>query len=141
MQVSWRSSHSILRFRSVRAVVLFTAAGMTIHAEAGEVCVIRNAEMVSTINLDACRPKPVSAAERAVVLQSLPINGAVTQLGAGERRKLDAIAPLLHSSRRDTVYDVRVIAVPQACSVDFPTSFDLAPFRRASGPCGSRDRA
>jgi hypothetical protein len=114
MQVSWRSSHSLLRSRAVCGVVLFAAAGMALHGQTREGCVIPNAEMVRTLDLDACRPEPVSAAEKATVLQSLPAHGGVTQLSAGERRKMDAIRQLLHTQGRDTVYDLRVIAVPQA---------------------------
>jgi len=70
--------------------------------------------MVRTIDLAACRPTPVGAVEKAAVLRSLPTEGAVTQLGAEERRKVDSLGPLLRAHGRYTVYDVRIITVPQA---------------------------
>ena len=114
MRLSWRSSHSVLRSRPVRAGVLFAVAGVGLHAQAKERCVIRKADTVWTIDLDACRPNAVSAAEKAAALNSLPAQGAVTSLGPGERRKLDALSSVLRVHRRDSVYDVRVIAVRQA---------------------------
>ena len=114
MYVSWRSSHSLLRSGPVRAGVLFAVASVGLHAQANERCVIRKADTVWTMDLDACRPNAVSVAEKAAALNLLPAEGAVTSLGAGERRKLDAIGSVLRVHRRDSVYDVRVIAVPQA---------------------------
>lgn len=70
--------------------------------------------MVRTIDLDACRPTPVSAVEKAAVLRSLPTEGAMMQLGASERRKLDAMSRVLRANARDSVYDIKVITVPQA---------------------------
>jgi Zn-dependent protease with chaperone function len=52
--------------------------------------------------------------EKSAVLQSLPADGALTQLGSGEQRKLRAVDAVLRTHRRNGVYDVRVIAVPQA---------------------------
>ena len=87
---------------------------MALHLQARDDCVIGKVEMARTINLDACLPKPVSAVEKAAVVESLPAHGAVTHVGAGEGRKLDAISRLLGTNGRDSVYDVRVITVPQA---------------------------
>lgn len=70
--------------------------------------------MARTIDLEACRPKPVSTIAKTAVLRLLPLHGAVTQLGADEQRKLDAIHRLLAAHARDAVYDIRVITVPQA---------------------------
>jgi len=70
--------------------------------------------MARKLDLDACRPEPITVAEKAAVLQSLPIDGAVTQLDNGERRKLRAIDAVLRGRRRMGVYEVRVIAVAQA---------------------------
>jgi hypothetical protein len=87
---------------------------MAFHAQPKEACLIHKAEMVRTIDFDACHPEPISAVEKAAVLQSLPAGGTVLQLDRCERSKLDAIGPVLRVHGRDGVYDVRVIAVPQA---------------------------
>jgi hypothetical protein len=70
--------------------------------------------MARTLDLDACRPAPVSVEEKAQALHSLPAEGAVTQLGGDERRKLEAIEPVLRAHKRIGVYEVKVISVPQA---------------------------
>lgn len=113
MQVLWRSSHIVLRSRHVRSIALFAAAGVAVYAQPSEGCDLRNAEMVRTIDLDACRPTPVSDVEKAAALRSLPTEGAVTQFGASERRKLDAVSRVLRAHARDSVYDIKVITVPQ----------------------------
>ena len=64
--------------------------------------------------MDACRPEPVSALEKAAVLRSLPAEGAATHFSTGERRKLEELGPVLCSQSRKDVYDVRIITVPQA---------------------------
>jgi hypothetical protein len=114
MHESRRSLNSVLRFHAPRAVLLFAIAATALQAQAKEECAIRNAEMVRTIDLDACRPRPVSAVETLAVLESLPADGVVTQLGAGEQRKLDAIRRVLRAHGRDSVYHVKVITVRQA---------------------------
>jgi hypothetical protein len=87
---------------------------MALLAQSKESCLLHQAEMVRTIDFDACRPEPISAVEKAAVLQSLPSGGTVLQLGRRERSKLDAIRQVLHVHGRDGVYNVRVITVPQA---------------------------
>ena len=114
MQVSWRSSQNVLRSRPVQGLLLFAGASIAFHAHAKESCVIRDPEMVQAMDLDACRPEPVTAAEKARVLQSLPVNGVVTHLGRNEQRKIEAIAPVLDVHGRAGVYEIRVISVPQA---------------------------
>ena len=64
--------------------------------------------------LDATRPSPVPADERARILSSLPADGEVLHLDAASRRKLEGLAPILHAAQRDSVYEVKVIDVPQA---------------------------
>lgn len=61
-----------------------------------------------------CRPEPVSQDEKAAVLRTLPRYGAITAFTRAQRAKLDAIGPVLLVLGRDSVYDVRVIDVPQA---------------------------
>ncbi len=114
MDISWRNLYSVIPFCPVRAVMLFAAVGTISLAAANEDCVIRDMESVRTIDLDACRPAPVTIAEKAAVLRSLPVDGVLTQLTSGERRKLDAVSRVLRAHGRDSVYDVRLITVPQA---------------------------
>ncbi len=114
MQLSWRSLHSVIRFCPVRDVILFALPGIIPLPGANGDCVIRSVEMAQKLDLDACRPEPVTIAEKAAVLQSLPIDGAVTQFDNGARCKLRTIDAVLRTHRRAGVYEVRVIAVPQA---------------------------
>src|SRR5438270_5992858 len=114
MHISWRNLHSIIRFGPLRAVMLVAAPGIIPLTAANGDCVIRDVEMVRKLDLDACRPEPVSIAEKAAVLRSLPIDGAVTQLGSREQRKLRAVDAVLRTHRRNGIYEVKVIAVPQA---------------------------
>ena len=64
--------------------------------------------------LDENRPAPVPAAMRARVLAGLPKKGDVQVLDDGARRKLAALAPILETARRASVYAVKVIDVPHA---------------------------
>jgi hypothetical protein len=64
--------------------------------------------------LAAVRPVPVSLAERERVLATLPAEGEVTGLNAGQRRKLAAVRHVLEPHGREAVYVVKVIDVPQA---------------------------
>jgi Zn-dependent protease with chaperone function len=114
MDIPWRNVPSLIRFCPVRTATLFAVACIVSPSAAKEDCAIRDVESVRKLDLDACRPAPVSIAERARVLQSLPVNGVVTQLGRGERRKLEAVGKVLRAHGRSGVYDVKVISVPQA---------------------------
>lgn len=64
--------------------------------------------------LDSGRPAPVSVAEKERVLATLPPRGEIRELDAGRRRKLAAARGVLRLHARDTVYEVKVIEVPQA---------------------------
>jgi hypothetical protein len=64
--------------------------------------------------LAACRPAPVSAAQREAILRTLPEQGAVTTLGSKERAKLETLGKVLRFHAREDVYDLKVIDVPQA---------------------------
>jgi len=66
------------------------------------------------LDLEVCRPAPVTIEEKERVLQTLPAEGAVSNFGKAEARKLTAIEPVLRVHRRIGVYDVKVISVPQA---------------------------
>ena len=64
--------------------------------------------------VETARPAPVSAEDKARALSTLPLEGAVTHLDAAARRKLAALATLLRGTDRESVYEIKVIAVPQA---------------------------
>ena len=64
--------------------------------------------------LKTARPKPVSAEDKARALSSLPPEGEVTNLDAAARLKLAALVDVLRATDRDSVYDIKVIDVPQA---------------------------
>jgi hypothetical protein len=64
--------------------------------------------------LDTLRPPPPSPAERALVLATLPPDGAVSDLTADQRRKLDAVQPVLAQHGRESVYVIKVVKLPQA---------------------------
>jgi hypothetical protein len=81
---------------------------------AGERCGLGPAGPHDREYLTQCRPEAVTDAEREGVVATLPSEGAVTELRSAERAKIDAVAPVLRFHGRDTVYEVRVIDVPQA---------------------------
>jgi hypothetical protein len=62
--------------------------------------------------LETARPTPVSAGDKARILSSLPETGEITNLNAQALRKLAALSRVLRAT--DSVYVVKVIAVPQA---------------------------
>jgi hypothetical protein len=64
--------------------------------------------------LEETRPTPVPPAVRAQVLDSLPRKGVVENLDEGARRKLAGLAPVLEAAQRGSVYEVKVIDIPQA---------------------------
>ena len=64
--------------------------------------------------LKIARPMPVSAEDKARALSSLPEEGEVTNLNTAARRKLAALGEVLRPNDRDGVYEIMVIAVPQA---------------------------
>lgn len=114
MDNSWRGLSSVERFCPARVFLLFAVFGLTSLAATKNDCVIQDVKNAWTFDLDACRPAPVIGAEKAEVVQSLPPTGAVTHLGCGEQRKLDAIDAVLRVQQRLGIYSVKVIIVPQA---------------------------
>jgi hypothetical protein len=62
--------------------------------------------------LETARPTPVSAGDKARILSSLPETGEITNLNARALQKLAALSRVLRAT--DSVYVVKVIAVPQA---------------------------
>ena len=66
------------------------------------------------LDLETCRPAPVSPADKNLVMRSLPTKGEVRRLSKSERKKLDELKPVLRLHKRDRAYDIKVISVPQA---------------------------
>ena len=64
--------------------------------------------------LEATRPAPVPTIERASILSVLPENGEVHDLDARSQRKLAALLPVLEAAQRESVYEIKVVDVPQA---------------------------
>src|SRR5688500_5889674 len=64
--------------------------------------------------LEESRPDPVSAELKARALAGLPKRGIVEDLDSLARRKLSALGPVLEAVGRASVYDIKVIDVPQA---------------------------
>jgi predicted Zn-dependent protease len=64
--------------------------------------------------IDSLRPAAVSPTDREAVLATLPPEGDVRDLDTAQRDKLAAARRILELHGRDTVYEVKVIDVPQA---------------------------
>jgi hypothetical protein len=67
-----------------------------------------------SLDLEHARPPAVTAAAKAAALASLPKEGEITKLEPLARRKLASLEPVLGLQQRQSVYAVKVIAVPQA---------------------------
>lgn len=64
--------------------------------------------------LETARPLPVSAEEKSRVLNTLPLEGEVTDVSGSARRKLATLTKVLRAAARESVYEIKVIDVPQA---------------------------
>src|SRR4051812_28697638 len=64
--------------------------------------------------LETARPLAVSAKDKARVLSTLPLEGEVTDFSVSARQKLAALAKVLRTTGRDSIYEIKVIDVPQA---------------------------
>lgn len=64
--------------------------------------------------LKTARPTPVPAEHKARVMSALPPEGEVTRLNPAARQKLAGLLDVLRATERDTVYEIKVIDVPQA---------------------------
>jgi hypothetical protein len=64
--------------------------------------------------LETARPAPVSAKDKARVLSTLPLEGEITDFSASARPKLAALTNVLRATRRESVYEIKVIDVPAA---------------------------
>src|SRR5689334_11962111 len=59
-------------------------------------------------DLDFCRPAPVSAAEKTLVLARLPAEGEVRSFTRTQQQKLDRVRAALGLHARDSTYAVKV---------------------------------
>jgi hypothetical protein len=64
--------------------------------------------------LNDARPSPVTPQAKERVLKSLPPGGEITDLNASARSKLTALHPVLRATRRDAVYEIKIIDLRQA---------------------------
>ena len=64
--------------------------------------------------LETARPAAVSTEEKARILGTLPLEGEVTDLSASARQKLAVLTELLRTTGYESVYEIKVIDVPQA---------------------------
>ena len=110
-----QGTHSVVRINALwRAVVLAALLLSSPLVAANGMCPGSLQWVMNAMDLDACRPAPISAAEKAILLESLPAEGEVTHLTKSERRKLAALDPVLRLHGRKGVYGLKVIALPQA---------------------------
>ena len=77
-------------------------------------CRLADPESAAGIDLELCRPAPLSPEEKAAVLASLPRDGEITALTGGEREKLAFVDRFLATQHRRGVYAVKVIDPAQA---------------------------
>jgi Zn-dependent protease with chaperone function len=63
---------------------------------------------------DSVRPAPVSDAERERILATLPREGDVRHLNPAREKKVAAVRRVLEPHRREAVYVIKVVQVPQA---------------------------
>ena len=94
------------------AVTGLPAAQTPFPATSRELLAMSSADRIRL--LDSSRPRPVSDERKALVLGGLPPEGEVTRLDARSRQKLASLVSVLRVAGRDTVYAIKVIAVPQA---------------------------
>ena len=99
-------------------VLLGIAAPPDVHAQSLQTSNARDLmtadPLAFTLLLETHRPAPISAQGKAIVLKSLPSAGEITHLDASNRDKIAAVHEVLRASERDSVYQIKVIDVPQA---------------------------
>jgi hypothetical protein len=66
------------------------------------------------LDLERHRPPAITGNLKAHILDSLPAEGQVKELKQSDRRKLASLEQVLRVHQRQSVYEVKVIAVPQA---------------------------
>jgi len=113
---------SLRLFRRTRSLVLcqLAAAFFAINGYGQTVIPLSPPELLATDPsafaqwLEAERPKPVSAQDKAHILRMLPAEGEVTNLSGAGRRKLAALGQLLRATGHDSDYEIKVVDTPQA---------------------------
>src|SRR4051794_27688179 len=98
----------------VQTMSLVVVLGSARPAEASQrerACVESLPPAAELPDLDVCRPVPASAAERSLVLASLPAEGEVTSFNRTQRETLARVRAALRVHDRDAVYAVKVIDV------------------------------
>ena len=63
---------------------------------------------------DSARPAPVKDAERGRILATLPTEGNVRDLDPAQQKKVADLRRVLELHRRESVYIIKVIEIPQA---------------------------
>lgn len=64
--------------------------------------------------VDEARPAPLPGDLRTQVLSGLPTRGELHDLDDGLRRKLGGLAPVLQVTKRESIYTIKIIDLPQA---------------------------
>jgi hypothetical protein len=95
----------------VFSIVLFSAVASASDVACGS---LLDSRSLTDLDLDGCRPAPLSPDEKSRVVSSLPTDGEVTRLTGAERAKLQAVQRVLRLHHRDGVYEVKVVDVRQA---------------------------
>ncbi len=110
-----RSKTSVVRRKALRCATLLLVlpfSGDTVAAK--QSCIDLLAIGKQSIDLDACRPAPVSAEEKRIALKSLPAAGEVHHLSRSQQQKMKDLTAVLRVHQRDGVYEIKIISVPQA---------------------------
>jgi hypothetical protein len=95
----------------VFSILLFSAVGCTADVPCGS---LLDSRSLTDLDLDRCRPAPIPADEKLLALSLLPSEGEITQLTIADRTKLAAAQRVLRLHRREDVYEVKVIDMPEA---------------------------
>jgi Zn-dependent protease with chaperone function len=118
MLVKFRYQLRLLRKTFLLAVItgFATWAGAPLQSAPlqSDKCAIETPDAIPIVDLDRCRPDPVTPHARETVLASLPAEGEVTKLSPAEHEKLLTLNSLLIPQQRARVYQIKVIDVPQA---------------------------
>jgi hypothetical protein len=75
--------------------------------------------------LETHRPETVSRGQKALILETLPSEGEITNLDQASRQKLAALRQLLQATDRESTYEVKVTDVAYARVVVFARSIIL----------------
>ena len=95
-------------------LILSSAAKSQIAVDRAAMTVLRTDPNTFWKDLGQSRPQAPSPESKAAVLAALPVKGEIRNLKEPARRKLSAAQEILRLHERDTVYEVKVIDVPDA---------------------------